>query len=151
MTAGAGGEGGNASRCGGVISVTGDAAGVATVFAGVGFVATLLLALAGIIDLPLTVIAGKDVAPAASALAGELTGSVTGLAAGVSAGIGTMAATGDADGALVSVAVTAASTFAALCSEYAFKPAAIPAPAAIKSAAIHTGRIALKEKLPPVS
>lgn len=159
------------SACGGANSVAGGvtggvtdwvtdgATGGAIRFTGVDadFAATLVFALTGLSDSLLWLLPcpARGIEFASSDFVIDFSGSVIGLSLAVmdAAGTGTLLAaeTAAAEGTLGSGAVIAVSVFAALLSEYLFTPIAMPAPAAITSAAIKTGRIELAEKLPEVA
>ena len=159
-TMGAGGEGGAAS-CGvgatafaGAIGTGSGSGSGATFFAGAETdFATLALALTGVIVSLRMVVGAGGIAFAAS---------VPGIAFSAVAAVPSFAAaTGAAGGAKLFVVAAdgtlgAGANFALListpsCSENTPIHAAIPAPAAINSAAIHTGRMAFAEKLPELS
>lgn len=162
--AGVGGASGTMiSACGGENSIAGGVTdgvtGGAMRFTGVDadFAATLDFALTGFSDSLLWLLPcpARGIEFASSDLVIDFSGSVMGLSRAVmdAAGTGTLfaAETAVADGTLGSGAVIAVPVFAAMLSEYLFTPIAMPAPAAITSAAIKTGRIELAEKLPAVA
>lgn len=157
-TMGAGGEGGAAS-CGvgatAFAGVTGSGSGSgATFFAGAatGF-AALPLALTGLFVSLRMVVGAGGIAFAASVPgdAFSAVAAVPSFAAATGAAGGAKLVVVAADGTLGAGANVALLISTPSCSENIPIHPAIPAPAAINSAAIHTGRMAFAEKLPELS